>query len=124
MLATKLLRQSTMWFWKGRFLIFLPNMGMAAILVMLPGQILQTFVLLSVTGDAFDRVFLCCFFSHEMSWMRSGTKLGQFLRVFLPILVTRKIKLRERTVNGKVLNVTTYLVNSVFFTDSLIYRMR
>ena len=26
-------------------------------------------------------------FSHEMSWMRSGTKLSQFLRVFLPTFI-------------------------------------
>ena len=32
----------------------------------------------------FDGVFLCCPFSHEMSWMRSGTYLSRFLRVFLP----------------------------------------
>ena len=25
-------------------------------------------------------------FSHEMSWMRSGTELSQFLKVFLPTL--------------------------------------
>ena len=28
---------------------------------------------LPVAGDVFDGVFLCCPFSHEMSWMRSGT---------------------------------------------------
>ena len=28
---------------------------------------------LAVAGDVFDGVFLCCPFSHEMSWMRSGT---------------------------------------------------
>ena len=26
---------------------------------------------LAVAGDVFDGVFLCCSFSHEMSWMRS-----------------------------------------------------
>ena len=31
--------------------------------------------------------FLCCPFSHEMFWMRSGTKLSQFLRVFLLLLL-------------------------------------
>ena len=41
---------------------------------------------LAVVGDVFDGVFLCCPFSHEMSSMRSGTELSQFLRVFLPIL--------------------------------------
>ena len=29
-------------------------------------------------------------FSHEMSWMRSGTELSQFLRLFLPPLSIRK----------------------------------
>ena len=38
---------------------------------------------LAVAGDVFDGVFLCCVFSHEMSWVRSGTSLSQFLRVFL-----------------------------------------
>ena len=28
---------------------------------------------LAVAGDVSDGVFLCCPFSHEMSWMRSGT---------------------------------------------------
>ena len=28
--------------------------------------------------------FCTVFFSHEMSWMRSGTELSQYLRVFLP----------------------------------------
>ena len=41
--------------------------------------------LLAVAGDVFDGVFLCCI-SHEMSWMRSGTELSQFLRVFLSTL--------------------------------------
>ena len=35
-------------------------------------------------------VFLCCPFSHEMSWMRSWTSLSQFLRVFLPSLGSSK----------------------------------
>ena len=39
---------------------------------------------LAVAGGAYDVVFLCCPFSHEMSWMGSWTKLSQFLRVFLP----------------------------------------
>ena len=39
---------------------------------------------LAVAGDVFDGVFFCCPFSHEMSWMKSGTELSQFLRVFLP----------------------------------------
>ena len=28
---------------------------------------------LAVAGDVFDGIFLCCAFSYEMSWMRSGT---------------------------------------------------
>ena len=28
--------------------------------------------------------FFCAVFFHEMSWMRSGTELSQFLKVFLP----------------------------------------
>ena len=28
---------------------------------------------LAVAGDVFDGVILCCPFSHEMFWMRSGT---------------------------------------------------
>ena len=44
----------------------------------------ETAVHLAVAGGVFDGVFLCCPFSHEMSWMRSGTYLSQFLRGFLP----------------------------------------
>ena len=29
--------------------------------------------------------------SHEMSWMRSGTELSQFLRIFLPTFALRYI---------------------------------
>ena len=39
---------------------------------------------LVAAGDIYDCVFLCCPFFHEMSRMRSWTKLSQFLRVFLP----------------------------------------
>ena len=38
-----------------------------------------------LADDAFDSVFLCWPFSHEMSWMRSVTKLSQFLRGFLGV---------------------------------------
>ena len=38
---------------------------------------------LAVAGDAFDGVFLYYLFSHEMSRMRPGTSLSQFLRVSL-----------------------------------------
>ena len=45
-------------------------------------------VYLAVAGDVFDGVFLCCPFSHEVSWMRSGTKLRQFQRIFLPTFLS------------------------------------
>ena len=48
---------------------------------------------LADAGDVFDGVFLCCPFSHEMSWMSSGTLSGQFLRIFLPTLNTFKLAL-------------------------------
>ena len=35
--------------------------------------------------------FSCCLFSHEMSWMRSWTELGQFLRLFLSTLIHLEI---------------------------------
>ena len=38
---------------------------------------------LAVAGDVSDGVFFVMCFSHEMSWIRSGTDLSQFLRVFL-----------------------------------------
>ena len=31
--------------------------------------------------------FLCCPFSHEISWMRSGTELSEFLRIFCLLLI-------------------------------------
>ena len=36
-------------------------------------DIVNIAVHLAVAGDVFDGVFLCCPFSHEMSWVRSGT---------------------------------------------------
>ena len=36
-------------------------------------------VRLVVAGGVFGGVFLCCPFSHEMSWMRSGTVSEGFL---------------------------------------------
>ena len=57
---------------------------------------MKTCCSLAVAGDVLDGVFLCCPFFHEMSWMRSGTKLRQFLRVFLSTLksqyVSKKIQ--------------------------------
>ena len=49
---------------------------------------LKSRVYLAVAEDAFDGVLFCAvlFFSHELSWMRSGTELSQFLRIFLPTL--------------------------------------
>ena len=46
----------------------------------------ESAVHMAVAGGVYDGVFLCCPFSHEMSWMRSWTKLSQFLRVFLSTL--------------------------------------
>ena len=37
---------------------------------------------LAVAGDVFDGVFLCWPFSHQMSWMKSGTSLGGFPTYF------------------------------------------
>ena len=51
-----------------------------------------------VTGvavDVFDGILLCCPFSHEMSWMRSGTETSQFQRHFLPTLVLLLSSLRR-----------------------------
>ena len=42
---------------------------------------------LAVAGDVFDDVlFYAVLFSHEMSCMRYGTELSQFVRIFLPTL--------------------------------------
>ena len=38
---------------------------------------------MAVARDVFDYVFICCPFSHDISWMRSGTCLSQLLRVSL-----------------------------------------
>ena len=38
-----------------------------------PAGVWEIAVHLAVGGDVFDGVFLFCPFSHEMSWMRSGT---------------------------------------------------
>ena len=40
-----------------------------------------------VSGDV---LFSSCPYSHEMSLMRSGTELSEFLRIFLPTLLERK----------------------------------
>ena len=48
---------------------------------------------LAIAGDVFDDVLFCaalCFFF--FSWMRSGSKLSQFLRIFLSTLVTYYFK--------------------------------
>ena len=38
-------------------------------------------------GDVFDGVLriLCCPLSYEMSWIRSGIEMSQFLKIFLSI---------------------------------------
>ena len=43
---------------------------------------------LAVAGDVLDGVFFVLSFFPEMSWMRSGTELSQFLRIFLPTSVS------------------------------------
>ena len=49
-------------------------------------------VRLAVAGDVFNGVlFLCCPFSCEISLVRSGTELSKFLRIFLPILIYKKL---------------------------------
>ena len=40
---------------------------------------------LAVAGGVFDGVFLCCPFSHKISWM------SQFLRDFLPTLLNHAL---------------------------------
>ena len=46
---------------------------------------------LDVAVDVFDGVLFCAvLYSHEMSWMRSGTELSQFLRIFLPTIPRSK----------------------------------
>ena len=55
---------------------------------------------LAVAGDIFDGVLFCAvFFSHEMSLMRSWTEVSQFLRLFLPTLITFVVKLMSKLVN-------------------------
>ena len=45
---------------------------------------------LALAGDVFDGVLFCAvFFSHEMSWIRSGIELSQFLRIFLPTFASK-----------------------------------
>ena len=38
---------------------------------------------------------LCCPFSHEMSGIRSGAKLSQFLRIFLPTLIPIEVRIHR-----------------------------
>ena len=51
------------------------------------GKWLLTWLLL-VMSLMVSFVFVLSFFSLEMSWMRSGTELSQFLRNFLPAQTT------------------------------------
>ena len=49
-------------------------------------------VRLAVAGDVFDGVlFYAVLF--PMSWMRSGTELSQFLRIFLPTLTNSQLEM-------------------------------
>ena len=60
--------------------------------------------------------YFCCHFFHEMSWMRSGTELSQFLRVFLPTLVIHKpmfVDLAGDHLYGKLLFTWLSLVMSM-----------
>ena len=43
-------------------------------------------VRLAVACDVFDGSYFVLSFSHEISWIRSGTEMSQFLRIFLPTL--------------------------------------
>ena len=49
---------------------------------------------MAVAGDVFDGVMFCAvLLPHEMSWMRSGIELSQFLRIFLPTFFQRHRKI-------------------------------
>ena len=48
--------------------------------------------------------YLCCPFSHEMSLVRSGTELSQFLRIFLTTFAVSTLSASERRPAGKYLN--------------------
>ena len=68
-------------------------------------------VYLALAGDVFNGVLFCAvFFSHEMSWMRSGTELSKFLRLFLPTL-------------DKLLPLVLFLVPQTFLTYKYIYNI-
>ena len=44
---------------------------------------------LAIAGDVFDGVLFCAvLYSHEMSLMRSGIELNQFIRIFLLTIYT------------------------------------
>ena len=64
---------------------------------------------LAVAGNVFGGVLFCSvLFPHEMSWMRSGTELCQFLRIFQPTFVnlvmrskiTTEVPSRQRVSSG------------------------
>ena len=58
---------------------------------------------LAVACGVCGGVFLCCPFSRRMSWMRSGTHLSQFLRVFLPTLDEESYVYVSRISNAGIL---------------------
>ena len=57
---------------------------------------------LAVAGDVFDGFFLCYPFSHEMSWMRSGIQLSQFVLVFLHTFKTAQSQVTEINISGPI----------------------
>ena len=42
-------------------------------------------------GDVFDGIFLCCPFSHEMFWIRSGINCVSVWGFFLPTLPSEAV---------------------------------
>ena len=57
---------------------------------------------LAVAGDVFGGVIFCAvLFPQEMSWMRSGTELSQFPRIFLTYssIYTSETGLLKATLN-------------------------
>ena len=71
---------------------------------------------LAFAGDVFDGVSLRCLFSHEMSWMRSGTSLSQFLKVFLPTPVLCVIMgLIDLWLSGNTTKATYYYFKGIIF---------
>ena len=63
---------------------------------------------LAVFGGVFGGVFLCAvLFSHEMSLMRSGIELSQFLRIFQPTFTFFE-SVKNRNKNGLLITCSDY----------------